>query len=283
MKCGYFLSFICSLLVTLSLAAGYIIMTTPIPEKPKEEPIEIEVYKSAKAMETLFTTDHIEESTSTGVIANFTHFMNNVTTRNYAMKLAKNMSLFNLSLDRVDLINVRCKELAFKRYIFYFVSLARELIVHGGSSIFECRMPTLIRTMVECRDPQVDKLCMYLMVTAINFEKGGLCFQGSAKSLYELASRYPYGTIDWEVLSIMAIWSDRIDKLAEIDREGMCQQVDRMIKNRAFWSEDVKTHMAWLYKNIKCHEFDKLDIDTLMKDPNVIEFLKSTEEIQSDL
>ena len=283
-KFNFFGAYLISLAISVSLFAAFVFFTTPPPQKTATKTqAEDEIKKRAKAVETLFTTDHLEESTSASVIANFTVFMNNATTRPYAMRLVKKYNLFNLILDRVDLINVRCKELAFKRYIFYFISFAREMIVHGNSTIFECRMPVLLRTMEECRDPQVDKLCMYLMVTAINFEKGGLCFQGAAKAFASLAARYPYGTIDWEVLSIMSIFADRVDKIAEIDRQGMCQHVARLIENRAFWTPDIKTHFAWLHQNIKCHEFDSIDIEEIESDPNVQEFLKQTRELDSEL
>ena len=284
MKFSFITANLISLLISISFFILYVFYTTPSPQKiiPKT-PVDDEVKKRAKAVETLFTTDHLEESTSASVIANFTSFMNNETTRPYAMRLVKKYNLFNLIFDRVDMINVRCKELAFKRYIFYFISFAREMIVHGNSTIYECRMPVLLRTMEECRDPQVDKLCMYLLISAINFEKGGLCFQGSMKAFANLATRYPYGTIDWEVLSIMSIFADRVDKIAEVDRDGMCRHVDRLIQNRAFWTPDIKTHFAWLHKNIKCHEFDKIDMDDIVNDPNVKEFLQQANEIDSEL
>jgi hypothetical protein len=144
-------------------------------------------------------------------------------------------------------------------------------------------MKTLINTMMECRDPQVSKLCMYVMVSSINFEKGGLCFQGSAQALAEEATRYPFGVIDWEILSIFAIWSDRMDKILEVDRSGMCKHVERLINNRAHWDDEIKTHFCWLYKNIKCHEFDKINMDELLRTPKVIDFLKMTEQVESDL
>ena len=283
MNCTYLISYFISLTVSISLCIGYILLTTPRADAIKRTPFDSEIQRYAKAVETLFTTDHIEESTTTGVIANFTHYLNNETTRPYAMKLMRKMNIFNLILDRVDMVSPRCKEIAFKRYIFYFISFARELILHGKSSIFSCRMPTLIRTMEECKDPQVDKLCMYLMVTAIAFEKGGLCFQGAAQAFASIAARYPFGTIDWEVLSIMSIWADRVDSIAEPDRIGMCNHIARLIENRAFWTTDVKTHFAWMHQNIKCHEFDKIDIEEIKKDSEVREFLRQTKELDSDL
>ncbi|EAX96298.1 hypothetical protein TVAG_264220 [Trichomonas vaginalis G3] len=279
----FLIAYVKALLLLSLLPIVYILVTAPPPEPKKVNPIDLEIVKRAKLMKTMLTTDHMEETTTTSMISNLTQYLNDPTTRDLTVKQCIKNNLFDLTLDRVDFINLRCKELKFKRYIFYLVSFARELVVHGNETMFKCRMQTILNTMESCHDPQVDKLCLYLMVTAINTPTGGLCFRGAFKSLVALASKFPFGTIDWELASIAGIFADRVDKVAEVDREGICTLVERMLKYRAHWDDNLKSHFCWLYKNVECHAFDKANMAELLRDPVCIEFLKLAESVESDL
>lgn len=279
----FIVAYIKALVLISIVVLAYILATAPPPEPKPVTPVDLEIAKRAKLMKTMLTTDHMEETTTTSMISNLTTYLNDPTTRNLTMKYVQRLQLFDLTLDRIDFINPRCKELKFKRYIFYLMSFARELVVHGSSTVYKCRMQTILNTMESCHDPQVDKLCLYMMITAIHTKEGGLCFAGAFQSLVKLASKFPYGTLDMEMASIAAIFADRVGKVAEVDRVGICNLVDRLIKYRSHWDADMKSHFCWLYKNVKCNEFNKINMQALIRDPVCVEFLKLAESVESEL
>jgi len=237
------------------------------------------VKQRTEELRDLFLSDYLDESLYVEALARFSEHLNNETTMNYTIRLASKLDLFNLAINRADLVGPRCSQKNFKRLIFYLYSFARELVLIGQEKVFKCRMESILNTIKDCSDSGVFKLTMYLVITSINIPAGGLCLVGSAPTLTTFVSKLPFGVLDWMLLSIYSIWAERMNVIAPNDQEAMCIFIGRLIENRAFWDEDIKTHFCWISKYLKCHQFDKINMKELISSPECVNFLKMSEQI----
>ena len=238
-----------------------------------------EVLTRVKAFDDVLTGSLIDDKDFVGALSKFASVLSNETTRPYTVNLSIRYDLSSKLFDRLDLVNVRCSEKRFMRYVFYIVSSLRELVVFGGERVFTCRMEALLNTIEECNDLGVFRVILYYIVTSITFPKGGLCLSGAGPRLTQFISKFPYGQVDWSLLSIYAIWADRMNPLHPKDKAAMCSFADRLIENRGFWDTDTKTHFCWLMKNLDCPAFDSPSLSGLMQDPVCKEFLRQTEVV----
>ena len=86
------------------------------------------------------------------------------------------------------------------------------------------------------------------------------------------------------LLSLYAIWADRMNNLPEYDSIPMCKFADRLLNNYSKWDELTKQYFCWLAKNLKCPSFSGKYNDIVQKaiqSKECQEFLLETEKILS--
>ena len=282
--CSRIISFLFATLTTVILFIAYIITKRPLnqPNPIDQSYLRIQAKKRARAIQYILTDDLLEDRAMFDHIQQFIDDLINETTKNYTIDEAKKQNLMKLAYDRLDLISNRCPETHIRRVLFYLLSLIREMIIVGRQPIFNCRMQELINVIESCGDVKAFELVMHVIMVGIEFPKGGLCLQSYGRPLFNFVNTLDYGSQDWQLLSLYAIWADRIGGIREDDLEAMCLMLGRQIKNRALWDIETKQQFCWLASRIPgCISLNSFDLQKELNSRECIDFLKATQPSQN--
>jgi hypothetical protein len=231
-------------------------------------------------VETL-TDDLLEDRVMTKSLASFSDFLGNETTQFAALRATKEFRLVEHAYNRLDFISGRCREKRFRRLVLFVLSFLREVNLVGKNQTFVCRMQSLLDVVETCGDVTAFRLVIALIITTIDFPAGGLCLKGAAEGLFAFVNTTEFGSADWDLLSLFAIWSEQMTGIPNNDRNAMCEMVDRMTRNRRKWDLQIKQYYCWLAKNIRCLGTDKRQLAEDLASPECKQFIATTDRVIS--
>jgi hypothetical protein len=266
--------------VLAALALSAAVRSSPTPRaEPLSADVAALINATAQRLNALLTSDMIEYRAIEEAAASFTDYLGNATTRRFTVAVANQSRLLERAYDFVDLVSARCQAKPVRRVVFLLLSLIREFTLVGKERAFVCRMPVLIGVVESCADTNFFKLIVAVIVASIDLPAGGLCLNGAGPGLFAFVNTTEFGAVEWEILSIYAIWADQMAEIAPPDRGAMCALSDRMFRNRAKWDAELNKYYCWLAKNVRCPGVSDRELAELCASAECAEFLRQTDKI----
>lgn len=211
--------------------------------------------------------------------ANISEFIRKKENYNASIHYLNKYNVYDQTISRAKHIASKCSRKSEKKLVILFLQFANELIQLFGNKVYNCRMDDFIHILYSCNTSIDFQFIGYSIVTAFNFQEGGVCIYGHARSLTDWIVKRNYSESYWFMLSIYSMWASKASYINQSDKDAMCAFVDRLADFREEWDVDTKKHICWLSTNVLCTEYLKFDLDELLKTEECVNFLNEAKRI----
>lgn len=184
--------------------------------------------------------------------------LNDSTLMPLTIRILKQKKVPELLYKFISSESTTCESYYSRHFIKLCLYLLHDITAFGHG--IQVNRNTVLKVLSNCADSQdVIEPLYSVMISHINNNKTTTVFNGIAKNIYQEMIRESFGPWDYPPAKFYAFWSTYVP-LTNDDQNNICKFVDFAILNHGDWSNQFKSMMGLLSKNVKCNGFDQINM-----------------------